>query len=56
MSCVLGDVGLAGWNGKRKGGRRTDCAHASARRGRGRDVAEGDVVPLAWLLLDLDER
>jgi len=56
MSCVLEDVGLAGWNGKRKGERRTDTAHESARRGRGRDVGEDDVVPLTWLLLNLDER
>jgi len=56
MSCVLGDVGLAGWNGKRKGERRTDTAHEGARRGRGRDVGKDDVVPLTWLLLNLDER
>jgi len=39
-----------------EGEQRTDAAHASARRGRGRDVVEGDVVPLTWLLLNLDGR
>jgi len=36
------------------GERQTDSAHASARRGRGHDVVKGDVVPLTWLLLNLD--